>query len=311
MPLITAADGSPMSSLCFGTMQFGGNADQSAAAAMYAACREAGVNFFDTAHTYSGGRSETILGQLAADERDALIIATKVNFEDGMSAPVVHRSVEESRQRLGMDTLDILYLHRWDDDVPLEESFEALATYVDNGTVRHIGVSNYAAWQVVKAQQVAAGFGVQIAILQPMYNLVKRQAEVEILPMAQSEGLAVAPYSPLGGGLLTGKYSAGETGRLTDNSGYAVRYGPRWMHDAAAGLAEIGAELCVPAATLAVAWCARHPGITAPIVSARSAKQLAPSLAAASFEMDAALYARISALSPTPPPATDRLEEAL
>ncbi len=311
MTAITAPDGSLISSLCFGTMQFGSNADDNAAAEMFAACRKAGLNFFDTAHAYTGGKSETMLGKLAASERDKLIIATKVNFDDGMSAKVIHRSVDESRKRLGMDTLDILYLHRWDDEVPLEESFGALAKYVEDGTARYIGVSNYAAWQVMKAQTVADTFGLKIAILQPMYNLVKRQAEVEILPMAISEDIAVAPYSPLGGGLLTGKYASGATGRLNDVAMYTARYGPRWMHDAAAELAEIGAELDVNPATLAIAWCARHPGITAPIISARSARQLSPSLAAATFDMDAALYARISALSPTPAPATDRLEEAI
>lgn len=311
MIAITALDGSPISSLCFGTMQFGGNADDAAAAGMYAACREAGVNFFDTAHTYTGGKSETMLGKLAASERAKLIIATKVSFDDGMSAPVVHRSVDDSRKRLGMDVLDILYLHRWDEDVPLEETFGALAKYVDDGTARYIGVSNYAAWQVMKAQTVAASFGFGIAILQPMYNLVKRQGEVELLPMAQSEGIAVAPYSPLGGGLLTGKYAGGASGRLHDVAAYTARYGPRWMHDTARELAEVAADLGVNPATLAVAWAAQHPGVTAPIISARSVKQLGPSLAAAEFRMDAALYARISALSPTPPPATDRLEEAL
>lgn len=311
MTQITSPNGAPMSPLCFGAMQFGGTADEAAAAGMYADCRAAGINFFDTAHAYTGGRSEEMLGKLAKDEREDLIIATKLSFDNGMGAAEVHASVDDSRKRLGMDSFDILYLHRWDDDTPIEETYEALARHVDNGTARHIGVSNYAAWQVMKAEAVAKSFGMTIAILQPMYNLVKRQAEVEILPMAQSEGIAVASYSPLGGGLLTGKYASGTSGRLSTDAMYNSRYSPRWMHDAAAELSALANEVGTSPATLAVAWAARHPGITAPIISARSSEQLAPSLAAARFDMDAALYDRISALTPAPPPATDRLEETM
>jgi len=171
-------------------------------------------------------------------------------------------------------------------------------------------VSNYAAWQVMKAQAVAEKLGTRIAMFQPMYNLVKRQVEVEILPMGLSENIAIVPYSPLGGGLLTGKYAGGAGGRLADDKMYNARYGQRWMYDTAAALADLGRELGVSPATLAVAWAARHPGVTAPIISARNAEQLQPSLDALTFAMDDALYARISALSPTPAPATDRLEEA-
>jgi aryl-alcohol dehydrogenase-like predicted oxidoreductase len=209
-----------------------------------------------------------------------------------------------------MDSVDLLYIHMWNDKTPLEETFETLAGLVEAGKTRFIGVSNYAAWQVVKAQQVARSFGIEIAALQPMYNLVKRQAEVEIMPMARSEGVSVFPYSPLGGGLLTGKYAAGETGRLNVDKMYTDRYAPKWMHDTAADLANLAREEGTDAATLAVAWVARNPGVTAPIISARSAGQLAPSLAAMHYEMTDALYDRISELSPKPAPATDRLEEA-
>ncbi len=273
-------------------------------------CRAAGVNFFDTAYAYTDGASERLLGRFAAAERERLIIATKVDYKGGSSAASVRRSFDESRRRLGLDKIDLLYLHRWDGEVPIEETFSALADLVTAGGVRFIGVSNFAAWQVMKAQCVARRLGVEVTALQPMYNLVKRQAEVEILPMAESEGLAVAPYSPLGGGLLTGKYAAGGSGRLTGNEMYRKRYAPSWMHEAAERLALLARDEGVAPATLAVAWVMRHPAVTAPIVSARSAEQLAPSLAAAEFAMDDALHARLSALTPTPPPATDRLEEA-
>lgn len=310
MTPITSLDGTPLSSLCFGTMQFGGTADEAASRAMYDACRAAGVTFFDTAYVYTDGASETLLGRFAKAERASLIVATKAGYKGGASRDNILTTLDESRKRLGMDVVDILYMHRWDGETPLEETFETLAGLRERGVVRHLAVSNYAAWQVMKAQSVAAAFGLRIDMLQPMYSLVKRQAEVEILPMAQSEGIATAPYSPLGGGLLSGKYASGGEGRLTTDARYATRYGPAWMHDAAKGLAELAAVEGLHPATLAVAWAAAHPGVTAPIVSARSAEQLAPSLAAANFRLSDDLQARLTALSPAPPPATDRLEEA-
>ena len=310
MTPITSLDGTALSPLCFGAMQFGGTADEAASRAMYDACRAAGVTFFDTAYVYTDGASETLLGKFAASERESLIVATKAGYKGGASRDNILTTFDESRTRLGMDVIDILYMHRWDGDTPLEETFETLAGLHGRGAIRHVAVSNYAAWQVVKAQGVAATFGLRIDMIQPMYSLVKRQAEVEILPMARAEGIAVAPYSPLGGGLLSGKYAAGGEGRLTTDERYAARYGQDWMHEAAKGLADIAAGEGVHPATLAVAWAASHPAVTAPIVSARSAEQLAPSLAALDFRLTDDLRGRLAALSPTPPPATDRLEEA-
>ncbi len=307
--MFTTVSGAPVSRYSFGTMQFGGKADEAASAAMYAACREAGISFFDTAYGYTEGRSEELLGRLIASERDDVFVATKCAYE-GASPEEIDAQFGESRKRLGVDTVDLLYLHRFDDDVPLEVSLEAMGRHVESGAVRYVGVSNYASWQVMKARGVAKAMGFDISFIQPMYNLVKRQVEVELLPMALSEGFAICPYSPLGGGMLTGKYLSGEGGRLAEDERYATRYAPGWMAEAAAGLVEIAGELGVSPATLAVAWVARHPGVYGPIISARDTAQLAPSLDAMTFEMDDALYARLSALSPTPPPATDRLEEA-
>ena len=303
-------DGTPISRFCFGTMQFGGKSDELQSRGMYDASRAAGINFFDTAYAYTEGRSETYLGRFAAAERDRLYIASKADFSRGSGAAAIRASVEESRRRLAMDRIDLYYLHRWDGATPLEETFGALAEAQAAGRIGDIGVSNFSAWQVMKAERVARGLGLRVAFIQPMYSLVKRQVEVEMLPMALSEGFGIASYSPLGGGLLSGKYSTGERGRVTDDPAYRVRYSRGFMHDAALGLAEIGAIEGVHPATLAVAWAARHPGITAPIVSARTAEQLAPSLAALTYRMDDAMYARLTALTPTPAPATDRLEEA-
>ncbi|MEM8851152.1 MAG: aldo/keto reductase [Pseudomonadota bacterium] len=310
MTHLTALDGTPASTLCFGAMQFGGTADETASRAMFDACRDAGLTVFDTAHVYTEGRSETLLGALVAPERDSLIVATKAAYTGGASRVNILTSLDESRARLGMDVIDILYMHRWDADTPLEETFETLTQLQSRGSVRYLGVSNYAAWQVMKAQTVAGKFGTRIDVIQPMYNLVKRQAEVELLPMARDQGIAVAPYSPLGGGLLTGKYAKGGAGRLTTDSRYAARYDVAWMHRTAEALADLAQETGSDPATLAVAWTMAQSGVTAPIVSARSAAQLAPSLAAAGFVLEDDLKDRITALSQSPAPATDRLEEA-
>ncbi len=311
MPATLASpDGTPVSRLAFGTMQFGGTADEGASRAMFDAARAAGITHFDTACGYAGGASERLLGRFAAPERDRLFIATKVGYMGGCGAANIGAQFEGSLARLGLPSVDLLYLHRWDPDTPLAETFGTLAAWQAEGRIRHIGVSNYAAWQVMKAQAEAARLGTRIDAIQPMYSLVKRQAEVEIIPMAMDQGIAVIPYSPLGGGLLTGKYARGGTGRLTEDARYAARYAPAWMHEAAAGLALLAADLGTDPATLAVAWAAAHPCRPCPIVSARSAEQLAPALAAEGFEMTPALHARIAALSPAPAPATDRLEEA-
>lgn len=310
MTQFTTRDGTPISQLTFGTMQFGGTADASESAAMYAACRHAGINHFDTAHLYTGGASETILGNLIKPEREAIFLATKVGYSGSASAQDILTQVEGSLGHLKDDSIDLLYMHRFDDHTPLEETFQTLATLQADGIIRYIGVSNYAAWQVMKAQSIAKSFGTQIDAMQPMYNLVKRQAEVELFPMAADQGMTIFPYSPLGGGLLTGKYVSGGSGRLVDDARYQARYGQDWMHQTAAAFAALAQERGIAPATLAVAWAAKHSARPHPIVSARSVAQLMPSLAATEFEMDETLYREITDLSITPPPATDRIEEA-
>lgn len=306
---LTSPNGTPASCLAFGTMQFGGRADAIASRAMFDACIAAGITHFDTAHVYTDGASETLLGGFIKDQRDRLVIATKAAYDGGAGRANILSSCETSRKRMDIDTLDVLYLHRFDDSTDLHESFEALARLKSQGAIRAVGLSNFAAWQVVKAAGIAAKFDLDIAVIQPMYNLVKRQAEVEILPMAHDLGILVAPYSPLGGGLLTGKYVNGGTGRLTEDDRYAARYAPNQMHAAAKGLYDLAQERGVHPATLAVAWAAAHPTGPSPIISARSAEQLAPSLAALDHVLDPDTYDRIAALTPTPAPATDRLEE--
>lgn len=310
MTQLTTREGAPLSCLTFGAMQFGGNAGVAESEAMFDAARASGINHFDTAVAYTEGASETILGRLIKPIRDDIYLATKVGYVGGASRANIAQQFDRCRMQLGEDAVDLLYMHRFDPDTPLEETFSTLAEFQAQGMIRHIGVSNYAAWQVMKAQTVARSLDTKIDVVQPMYSLVKRQSEVEIFPMAIDQEITVVPYSPLGGGLLTGKYLAGATGRLTDDARYKARYDQAWMHETAKRLAELAAERDMEPATLAVAWAAANPVRPLPIISARSVTQLQPSLQAAGFEMSAALYTQITALSLAPAPATDRLEEA-
>lgn len=310
MTTLTTRNGTPLSRLTYGTMQFGDAADAIASQAMFNDACENGINHFDTARLYTDGASEDLTGRFIKPARDDLYLATKVGYIGGATRTNIIQQFDASRKQLGEDMVDLLYLHRFDDDTELEETFTTMAELQSKGQIRHIGVSNYAAWQIMKAQGIAQSLGTRIDAAQPMYNLVKRQSEVEIFPLCADQGISVFPYSPLGGGLLTGKYATGGTGRLTDDPRYSARYAQNWMHKTASDLADLSIELGTDAATLAVAWAACHALGPRPIISARSSEQLAPSLAAQTFDLDDALYARITALSVTPAPATDRLEEA-
>lgn len=309
--ILTSSNGTPISRFAFGTMQFGGTADATASAEMFDACLAAGITHFDTAHVYTGGESERILGALAAPHRDKLVIATKAGYTGGGGAQNLRQQFDLSRKRLNMDHVDVLYLHRFDPEAELTETLETFAELRSEGKISYVGLSNFAAWQVVHAAWVAAQFDLTIDLLQPMYSLVKRQAEVEILPMCAAMGILPATYSPLGGGLLTGKYqNAHAEGRLASDHRYAARYGLDWMHRAAAQLSKLASDLNVHPATLAVAWAAHHSANPSPILSARSVAQLAPSLAAIEYQMPDDIYETLAKLTPAPPPATDRLEEA-
>lgn len=310
--------GVKVSSLCFGTMSFGDVADESESARMFKRCIDAGINFFDTANAYSRGRSEEILGDLIQGMRDELVITSKVfgkMGEDvnarGLSRRHIMQAVEATLKRLKTDRLDFYFVHQFDRDTPIEESLRALDTLVQRGDILYPAVSNWAAWQIAKALGVSAREHLaRFELIQPMYNLTKRQVEVEILPLASAEGLGVIPYSPLGGGLLTGKYAKKpEAGRLIDNAMYAKRYGESRYYEVAEAFCAYADSKGVHPATLAVAWVESHPAVTAPIIGARNVEQLEPSLAVASFVMTPEMRAEIAALSPDPGIATDRSEE--
>ena len=312
--------GVTVSSLCFGAMSFGGDADAATSAALYARCRDAGVNFFDCANVYGRGRAESLLGQFMAGHRDELVITSKVGFRmrdgingEGLNRRHIVREVEDSLRRLGTDRIDVYFCHRFDASTPMEETLAALDTLVQQGKILYPAVSNWAAWQIAKALGLSARHGwARFTVLQPMYNLTKRQAEVELLPLAAAEGLGVIPYSPLGGGLLTGKYGVGqrpESGRLVENAMYQKRYGDDLHYIVAERFTEYARTHGHHPATLAVAWVMSHPAVTAPIIGARNLAQLEASLAAADIEMTPAWRAEISALSVEPAMATDRSEE--
>jgi aryl-alcohol dehydrogenase-like predicted oxidoreductase len=314
--------GVKVSRLSFGAMSFGDEADEATAGQLFDRCLEAGINHFDTADVYAGGASEQILGRLvaAAGCRDRIVLASKGYFPTGKDANArgssryhLVRAVEASLRRLGTDRIDIYYLHRFDDVTAVDETVRALDDLVAQGKILYPAASNFAAWQVVKALAAAERLAAApIVCLQPMYNLVKRQAEVEILPMAASENIGVICYGPTGGGLLTGKYGTGRRppgGRLVENKMYQTRYADESNYQVAERFTALARDRGVPPVALAIAWVASHPAVTSVLLGARSLEQLEGALRAADLPLDSAERAAVSELTPAPPPATDRNEE--
>lgn len=309
-----------VSAVALGTMAFGGDADAETSEAIFRACLDAGVNLFDCADVYNAGQSESILGTFIRSCRDDIVLTTKAYFPvrktpnaRGSSRYHLVRAVEASLKRLDTDRIDVFFLHRWDDSTDVDETLRGVEMLVQSGKIIYPAASNFAAWQTMKALGVARANGwAPLTCIQPMYNLAKRQAESELLPMAASEGLGVLPYSPLGGGLLTGKYgreTRPETGRLIDNPMYVTRYAAKTNFEIAQGLTDLAAEAGVHPVTLAIAWVRAHPAVTAPLIGGRSVEQIGPALAAADYSLDADLKHRLDAVSMAPAVATDRNEE--
>ncbi|MDQ0268822.1 aldo/keto reductase [Cytobacillus purgationiresistens] len=317
---VVGKTGIKVSNLCFGTMSFGGIADEAESKQMFKLCRDRGVNFFDTANVYNDGRAEEILGKCIADCRNEIVLTSKVGFPvgkdvnaSGASRRHIFQSVEESLRRLGTDRLEFYFIHRFDEDTDIEETLKALDDLQRQGKILFPAVSNWAAWQIMKALGISERSGLsRFELIQPMYNLVKRQAEVEILPLAQAEQLGVISYSPLGGGLLTGKYRENRKpaqGRLVEQLNYEKRYGEQQYYSVADRFVQFSVDHGYDPATLAVAWVNSHPAITAPIIGARYLKQLELSLAAAELQIGPELHQQIAALSVTPPLSTDHSRE--
>ena len=309
-----------VSRLALGTMTFGGEADEATSGALLDRAREAGVNFIDTADVYKEGRSEEILGRLMRGWRDEIVLASKAYYPTGTSPNArgssryhLVRAVEASLRRLGTDRIDVYYLHHFDEDADIDDSLRALDDLVHDGKIVYTACSNFAAWQVAHALGVAHARGyARFCAIQPMYNLLKRQAEVEIFPMARALGLGAVVYSPTAGGLLTGKYAGGarpQDSRFTKNTMYQNRYADAVNWETAEAFRAVAGELGQSPATLAVRWAISNPVVTSALLGVRSLAQLEEGLAAAE-PLDAETHARVSALTPAPPPATDRSEEA-
>lgn len=312
--------GIQVSSLCFGTMSFGGIADEDVSLAMFRRCREVGINFFDCANVYNDGRAEEILGKAIADCRNEVVLTSKVygamdrGINDrGLSRRHMMLAVEDSLRRMKTDRIELYFVHGFDSLTSMEETLRTMDDLQQQGKILYPAVSNWAAWQIAKALGISARESIsRFECIQPMYNLAKRQAEVEILPLAESERVGVISYSPLGGGLLSGKYGANkkpEHGRLIDQDNYSKRYADNIYYETAERFTQYASEQNIHPASLAVAWTMSHPAVTAPIIGARNLEQLEPSLAALKVDMTPERRKEISALSITPPPATDRSEE--
>jgi aryl-alcohol dehydrogenase-like predicted oxidoreductase len=281
-----------VSRLCFGTMTFGGQTDEAAAQCMVDRCLEAGINFFDTANLYNQGRAETILAQALAGRRDQVILATKVRGkmgegpdEQGLSRAAILKAMDASLRRLRTDYVDLYYLHQPDYDTPIEETLATLEELVRAGKVRFPAVSNYAAWQVCEIHWLAEKNGFHPPyISQPMYNLLARGIEEEYLPFCQRFGVAVVPYNPLAGGLLTGKH-APERGplagsRFDGNTMYLDRY---WHDDyfaAVEDLQVIAREAGKTLVELSLQWLLSQPVVDSIILGASRLEQLEENLRA-------------------------------
>lgn len=311
--------GMRVSRLSLGTMGFGGEVDEALAKQIFGRCRDAGINTFDCADVYQRGRSEELLGRLLKGCRDEVVLTTKAYFPTGRDGNArgssryhLVRAVEGSLRRLNTDRVDLFFLHRYDEATALDETLRAVELLVQQGKILYPAVSNFSAWQAAKSLGVQERLGWSpMVCTQPMYNLAKRQAEVEILPHALAEGIGVMTYSPLAGGLLSGKYGVDARpakGRLVDNKMYEVRYSAPSNFEIAERFTALAAELGHHPASLAIAWAASHPAVTSALIGARSLEQLEPCLAAADIDMGP-LRDAVSELSPAPAPSTDRNEE--
>ncbi len=289
-----------VSELCLGTMTFGNEADESTSKAIVDRFLDAGGNFVDTANVYSAGVSEEITGRALGSKRDRVVLATKVRFpmgdgpnDVGLSRRNIRSQVEASLRRLGTEWIDLYQVHCWDPRTPLEETISTLNDLVHEGKVRYLGASNFAGWHLAKALGIAALHDWEPFVsLQPEYSLITRDIERELLPQCREEGLAVLPWSPLAGGVLTGKYRKdtdfpeGTRGADTENPiTFTYRLDDRaWNIVDAVG--KVAAELGRTPAQVALNWVGNRPGITAPIIGARNLTQLDDNLAAVGWQLE-------------------------
>ena len=278
-----------------GAMTFGGVTDEAEAERMFARCLDRGINFFDSADVYTGGRSEEILGKLIQGRRDDLVIATKVYNatglgpnDMGLSRKHVLQACEASLRRLGTDYIDLYQVHADDRDTPLEETLSALDQLVRDGKVRYIGASNFTAWRLSEALWTSEKHGLaRYDCLQPLYNLIERGLDAEVLPLCRAKGVGVIVWSPLAGGWLTGKYRAevATDARLNDPSGFQMGTAVDRERVLDVLLRTAGGLGASPA-QVALRWVMDQEGITSAIVGARDLAQLDDNLGALDITLD-------------------------
>jgi aryl-alcohol dehydrogenase (NADP+) len=269
-------------------MTFGAQVDEPAAAEMVDLCLDRGVNFIDTANIYAGGRSEEILGRVLAGRRGRVVLASKVGIkigdgpaDSGLSRAAIEKGIDDSLRRLRTDYLDLYYLHQPDSATPLEESLEALERLVKAGKVKHVGASNFAAWQVCRLLWLADRGGGSPRVVQPMYNLLARGIESELLPMARTLGVGIVAYNPLAGGLLTGKHSAAAPlagTRFELMPAYRDRYWHPANFAAVSELAQAATAAGRSLAGLALVWVLHHTQVDCVIIGASRPAQLRENL---------------------------------
>ncbi len=310
--------GLKVSTLTMGTMTFGGqgafakvgNTDLAEARRQIDLCLDAGINLIDTANMYSAGRSEEIVGEaLGGKRKNDVLIATKARMkvgtgpnDEGLSRYHLIRECEKSLKRLKTDVIDIYFLHEWDGSTPLEETLAALDTLVGQGKVRYVGCSNYSGWHVMKALGIAERNRYPRFVTQQIhYTLEAREAEYELLPISVDQGLGVLVWSPLAGGLLSGKYSRDKaTARqLAGWSEPPIRDEDRLWRIVDA-LSEIGKERGVSAAQVALAWLLTRPAVTSLVVGGRNEAQFKDNIAAASLTLTLEERTRLDAVSKPP-----------
>lgn len=312
--------GLKVSVLSLGTMTFGGQGkfaktgqtDVEAAQRQIVLCLDAGINLFDTADVYSGGESEVILGKALGGKRNDVLIASKARFpmgdgpnDRGSSRHHILRACEASLKRLNTDYLDLYQLHQWDGQTPLEETLRALDDLVSSGKVRYVGVSNFSAWHVMKTLGVAqASHYIRPVSQQIHYTLQAREAEYELLPAAQDQGLGTLVWSPLAGGLLSGKYRRNQaapegTRHLADWGEPPVR-DENALYDVVDVLVDIAEARGVSAAQIALAWLIARPQVTSVIVGARNDTQLQDNLKAADITLTTEETEKLNAVSQLP-----------
>jgi aryl-alcohol dehydrogenase-like predicted oxidoreductase len=283
-----------VSRICLGTMTFGAQTDESAAARMLDECLGAGVQFVDTANIYNDGESERILGRLLRGRRGQVVLASKVRgkwgeapHQQGLSRAAILAAIDASLERLQTDYLDLYYLHMPDPATPIEETLAAMDSLVRAGKVRHIATSNYAAWQVCRMHSIAERAGLAAPyVSQPMYNLLARGVEQEYLPMCRELGVSTVVYNPLAGGLLTGKHSAAApiAGSRFDDQRLGRMYRDRyWNGGQFAAVEELRAAAAAAGrslVSLALNWLLRHSAADSIILGASRIEQLRENLAA-------------------------------